>query len=153
MKYLKRIKWIIALLLVHPKAFSSVGNRTIYKGQDKGLHITVILTEVNKPGGYSREELLNLLQLIRNEEERHGWKTPEPVRCVTCNHCSPPDKDGGCPVIDKRDRSNLSCPCLNHAAGLTTAMKKEINKSVKRDDGFIVNPVTSNRLTSKEIFD
>lgn len=41
-------------------------------------NVSLIYTDTTKPGGYSREEVLEMLTKVRSAEFRMGWKCPEP---------------------------------------------------------------------------
>jgi hypothetical protein len=42
------------------------------------LEFTYIVRDMRKVNGYTREELLEMLTIVRMEEERLRWKCPEP---------------------------------------------------------------------------
>jgi hypothetical protein len=42
------------------------------------LEVRVVTRDTREPDGYSREELCQMLALVRSEEARQGWRVPEP---------------------------------------------------------------------------
>lgn len=71
--------WLFAYLLrrgpVRTEGF--VGNRHTWKGTTGPVEIEVVIRDTRQPDGYSREELYQLLKLIRREEKRSEWKVPD----------------------------------------------------------------------------
>lgn len=111
------------------------GNRFYKKGMLGPIEVTITDRDTREPDGYSREELLRMLQLIRSEEERHQWKVPEPVACVYCGHVSPsikdvPEYEISCPVSVKPSLSSKSmkCSCDKHAYGLVLGWRNAVDK-------------------------
>jgi len=41
------------------------------------VEVTLCVRNLDKPDGFSREELIAAQRLIRSEEKRQGWKVPE----------------------------------------------------------------------------
>lgn len=41
------------------------------------LQYTMVCRDTSQPDGYSREELVKMLQIIREQEKIMGWKVPE----------------------------------------------------------------------------
>lgn len=42
------------------------------------LELRTVLRNVDRPDGYSREELTEMLRLVREHEGRQGWRAPDP---------------------------------------------------------------------------
>lgn len=62
------------------KTRKSVGARTIAEMSTPKTQITLIVWDMTNPKYnvlYSREELINMLALVRNCEREMGWKVPE----------------------------------------------------------------------------
>jgi hypothetical protein len=44
-----------------------------------GLHeVTLTVRDPTQDDGYSREELMRFLKIVRESEQEQGWKVPEP---------------------------------------------------------------------------
>jgi hypothetical protein len=53
-------------------------NRKWYRGMAGPIEVTVTYRDTRQPNGYSREELLGMLENVRRHEAIQGWKVPEP---------------------------------------------------------------------------
>lgn len=115
----QRLKFAWQVSRIIPTRWSMVGNRTIEVGMVGTLEVTTIVRETSQPDGYSREELLSMLRLIRTHEEFQHWKVPEPHRCVYCSHTAEADRNGFCPACDPPQ-------CSLHEAGLAEGYRKAI---------------------------
>lgn len=51
--------------------------RTVMLGSTE---VTVTLRDTKEPDAYSREEIYRMFQTVRENEQRMGWKVPEPTR-------------------------------------------------------------------------
>ncbi len=63
------------------KTRKAVGARTIAELSTTNTQITLIVWDMTNPKYnvlYSREELINMLAVVRNCEREMGWKVPEP---------------------------------------------------------------------------
>lgn len=154
--FFKKIRWVLAMYRLQLTGFTAVANRIIQKGVVDDTEITIIHRTTTMEDGYSREELLRMLQLIREHEEKMRWTVPEPVRCCYCGHFSPVNENGFCPVLvenpNPAGKKLLECCCPTHKAGLSEAWRKTVNKElglktesvhgsqVPLDDKFTINP-------------
>lgn len=129
----KRIRFLWALTKVVPTEWHTVGNRQIEKGLVDGIEVTTILRDTQQSDGYSREELFEMLTLIRREEERHRWKVPEPHRCIHCAHFSLPDENGFCPAKFGKGPDPIDCQCSLHKSGLEEGQRLAIEEDLSRD--------------------
>lgn len=71
---------LIRLLL--PKLWStySCANRRTWKARlGTAAEVTVTVRHLGGPDGYSREELVEMLWLVRKHEAVMDWKVPEPT--------------------------------------------------------------------------
>lgn len=129
---IKRLKFVLwSLRLINFKQVTSVGNRMIYVGWSGKSEVTITLRNTREPDGYARTELLEMLKLIRVEEERQHWKVPEPVACIYCHHISPINENGFCPVeVTLSDRKPLKCTCGTHQAGLNAGLIRDIGEAL-----------------------
>jgi hypothetical protein len=58
------------------------------------VEVTITYRDTRRPDGYSREELVEMLKTIREQEKMMGWKVPEPVVVVLvpmCKMCGYPE--------------------------------------------------------------
>lgn len=75
----RNIRFSLArLLLGRPYSVGMCGNRMWEVRQFGGLELTVTLRNTLEPDGYSREELVEMLERVRRHETRMGWRAPEP---------------------------------------------------------------------------
>ena len=58
--------------------WGSCANRHYQKFTVGNLKIDLTITNLKEKDGYSREELYEMLALVRKEEKKQGWKVPEP---------------------------------------------------------------------------
>lgn len=132
---------------------SRVANRFIRTGFLGVLEFTVTIRDPRQEDGYSREELLNLLKLIRVQEEKQNWKVPEPVPCEHCIHVSPVTPDGKCPVVVfANDRppgraKGMPCLCDQHASGLVSAWRKNVDMMLRRGNWPPIAPAPPDEYT------
>lgn len=54
------------------------GSRTWRTFEKNGKRVTVVVTDINKPLTFSREECIEMLASIRRQEARSNWVCPEP---------------------------------------------------------------------------
>ena len=52
-------------------------NRKRWTYRTPNLEISLNVRALKEPDGWSREELLEMLRLIRREEKKQDWKVPE----------------------------------------------------------------------------
>jgi len=69
--------FFFALRKIKPGAGACANRRYMTFGH-KAHRVRVEVTDTRKPDGYSREELYEMLKIIRAAEKRSGWKCPEP---------------------------------------------------------------------------
>jgi hypothetical protein len=67
-----------ALRRAGPTSTFSCANRYETTHAFGPLEVRVVTRDTREPDGYCREELLQMLRLVRSEEARQGWKVPEP---------------------------------------------------------------------------
>jgi hypothetical protein len=78
--------WFKALLFTFRRLQKCVGaatwhtcaNRCTVTCNVRGLVLALQVKNTRGRDGYSREELIEMLQLIRKHERQLGWKVPEP---------------------------------------------------------------------------
>jgi hypothetical protein len=58
-------------------SYGACANRYTYVCKFGPLEMTIVVRDTREPDGYSREELVEMLQTIREQEELQGWKVPE----------------------------------------------------------------------------
>lgn len=79
---LSSLFWYRALRFVlrHAGAASTLACANRYESTRSfgPLEVRVVTRDTREPDGYSREELVMMLQLVRSEERRQGWRVPEP---------------------------------------------------------------------------
>jgi len=68
--------WIIKQFTL---GFHSCGNKFEQNFTVGNIYVKVIRGHKDEDIIYSREELLEMLTIIRKEEKRQGWKVPEPI--------------------------------------------------------------------------
>ena len=72
---------IFQLLWLKGDDHASVGacaNRRWRRFMAGPIEVTILYRDTRLDDGYSREELLEMLQTVRKHEARLGWKVPEP---------------------------------------------------------------------------
>lgn len=81
-RYQRILWWIFAQCAnrLAPRSTSLCANRSTFTYRHDRQEMTLILRDMTKPDGYSREELVGMLATIRSEEARTGWTVPEPSR-------------------------------------------------------------------------
>jgi hypothetical protein len=55
----------------------SCANRRWWKTMSGPIEITLTYRDTRQEDGYSREELLQMLNEVRKHEAKQGWKVPE----------------------------------------------------------------------------
>ena len=70
--------WVIALVWPSRTSAGVCGNRAWQTAMLGTLEVSLTLRETSVSDGYSREELLEMLQTVRRHEKIQGWKVPEP---------------------------------------------------------------------------
>jgi len=117
--------WYKILMKAPCRYGTHVANRTIRRDNLAHLECTITLRDIRKPDGYSREELYQMLGLIRLHEELQNWKVPEPIKCEYCEHTAPELEDK-CPI----------CGCTEHHRGLVSRYRQAVGEEC----GFTRNP-------------
>lgn len=57
----------------------SCANRRYRQFMSGPFEVTITYRDTREPDGYSREELLEMLETVRKHEASQGWKVPEPT--------------------------------------------------------------------------
>lgn len=76
-----RLRLLALLWPTSPGAFSAYhkcANRWTRKMMIGPIELTITHRDTRDPDGYSREELVVMLETIRKHEAIMGWKVPEP---------------------------------------------------------------------------
>lgn len=56
----------------------SCANRKVITSHCGVYEVTLTFRDMSAPDGYSREELVHMLDTVREHEVRQGWRVPEP---------------------------------------------------------------------------
>lgn len=76
---LRSLRFFLLLWWREPQASAGgVANRVWLRWCRNGMEITLHHRDTRKPDGYSREELLLMLWVLREHERIQGWRVPEP---------------------------------------------------------------------------
>jgi hypothetical protein len=84
----KRVGWasrlwysvfLIALRRLRRSSWGSCANRSTVVANVGNLEVTVVVRDTSRPDGYSREELVGMLRLLRRHERLQHWRVPELV--------------------------------------------------------------------------
>jgi hypothetical protein len=69
------------MFLLFPRGGSvgACGNRRWRKVDFGSLEVTLAIRDRDEADGYSREELMGMLETVREQEALQGWKVPEPA--------------------------------------------------------------------------
>lgn len=114
--------------------WSLVGNRIISRGMIDQFELTVTSRDTTKPDAYSREELLQMLEIVRHNEDIQGWKCPEPYKCTYCGHSCPTNESGFCPGAKETNKEGgvkSLCECPLHNAGLYKARREQEKQDLR----------------------
>jgi hypothetical protein len=78
--YQKFLWWMFTVSAnqLRPCSVFKCANRSIFTYRYQNFEMKVTFRDLDKPEGYSRVELLQMLQLIRAQEAKQNWKVPEP---------------------------------------------------------------------------
>jgi hypothetical protein len=71
--------WVIAKVWPRQTSVMACGNRTSMTTRLGSLEVTLLLRDTSRQDGYSREELVEMLETVRKHEALQGWKVPEPA--------------------------------------------------------------------------
>ena len=78
--------WLkVLMFVVRRGAVRSSGtraNRTWRTALFGSVEVTITARKLWEPDGYSRDELIRMLQTVREHEARQGWAVPEPKKPV-----------------------------------------------------------------------
>ena len=73
--------WYRVIVFATRRAGRSSGacaNRYMYTCWFGPLEMSITIRDTKEPDGYSREELVEMLAIIRAQETQQEWKVPEP---------------------------------------------------------------------------
>lgn len=59
------------------RSWKACANRVEIHSRFGATEVTVTFRDTTQPDGYSREELVEMLALVRHHERLQGWKVPE----------------------------------------------------------------------------
>ena len=73
--------WMFTRILQKIKAIRcyKCSNRYVKVFKIGVFEVSITYRDTTKEDSYSREELVTMLKVIRNEEQRQQWKVPEPT--------------------------------------------------------------------------
>jgi hypothetical protein len=63
-----------------PRLFGACANRILYTCWFGPLEMSIVIRNTREPDGYSREELVAMLDLVRKYEKKQGWTVPEKLQ-------------------------------------------------------------------------
>ena len=77
--FIARLRLYLAVKMFPQRQASSsaCGNRRKSWWRVGTVEYTLSIRDFSKPNAYSREELIIMLKLLREQEQKMGWKVPE----------------------------------------------------------------------------
>ena len=78
MSFIERWRWRLMVWL-WPKKYRGVGhsNRLWWVAMMGPIEVKLTYRDTRQEDGYSREELIEMLRVIRESERHMGWKVPQ----------------------------------------------------------------------------
>ena len=77
--WLRALDFVLYGLRLSTKSSSvaACANRHTTTCRAGSVEVTVMVRDTSRPDGYSREELVEMLRLVREQELLQGWRVPE----------------------------------------------------------------------------
>lgn len=118
-RWQEKFWWYLLRKFTANRSTSICGNRHVKVSMLGCMEITITFRDTRDPDGYSREDLLEMLRLIRKHEMIQNWRTPDREKCYLCD---------GTPVWKKSEIGSIcvwqNC-CTNCGAILDSSVIDE----------------------------